>query len=376
MSDFVIRGWCPDALHPMASGDGLLVRIKPRLAHLTKQEVLNLCRLSCKHGNGIIDLSRRANLQLRGVQELNWRELVAELHQMALVDVDAAIERKRNLLLAPDWVEGDDTHRIAADLLERLDQLPELPGKIGFVIDAGAAPILPAESGDFRIERSLTGRLILRAAGRKTGVPIPYGAEATGLIALAHWFVESGGARAKRMQNHGAPLPGWATGDLPPAPPRPALLPGPSSRGRAYGVPFGQLEAEVLAAAVSASSVDALRITPWRIIILEGTPDKAIPGLICDAADPLLRVDACPGAPFCQQASVVTRDLARRLAPAVSGRLHVSGCAKGCARPQPADLTLTGRQAVFDLAINARAGAAGTVSGLEYAGVLSYFGVV
>jgi precorrin-3B synthase len=66
-------------------------------------------------------------------------------------------------------------------------------------------------------------------------------------------------------------------------------------------------------------------------------------GLIVDENDPLLRIDACPGAPACRSASVDTRRTARRLAAAgFAGTLHVSGCAKGCARSTPADLTLVG----------------------------------
>ena len=51
------------------------------------------------------------------------------------------------------------------------------------------------------------------------------------------------------------------------------------------------------------------------------------------------------------QASVRTRDLARDLAPHLppGRRLHVSGCAKGCAHPEPAEVTLVGRDGAFDL---------------------------
>ncbi|MCT4373616.1 hypothetical protein CLG85_026310, partial [Yangia mangrovi] len=44
-----------------------------------------------------------------------------------------------------------------------------------------------------------------------------------------------------------------------------------------------------------------------------------------------------------------TRALAARLAPKVRGTLHVSGCAKGCALPRAAKVTLVGRQGSFDL---------------------------
>ncbi|GAA3250900.1 hypothetical protein GCM10020258_06190 [Sphingomonas yabuuchiae] len=62
------------------------------------------------------------------------------------------------------------------------------------------------------------------------------------------------------------------------------------------------------------------------------------------ADSPILHVDACVGAPACPQASVETRGLAVRLAPLIDGHLHVSGCAKGCARARAADWVLTGRE--------------------------------
>ncbi|MCW1384533.1 MULTISPECIES: cobalamin biosynthesis protein CobG [unclassified Novosphingobium] len=375
MSGFEIKGWCPDAWRPMETGDGLLVRIKPRLARLTRGQARALCALADRFGNGIIDVTRRANLQVRGVHETGWRDLVRELVGLGLVDADRRIETRSNLLVAPDWTLGDDSHRIACDLLARLGQLPDLPGKVGFVVDAGAAPALLDEPGDFRVERGATGGLILRAAGRSTGVELAAGSEAGMLIALAHWFHESGGTLAGRMARHDAPLPDWATGKVPPAPPVSPMVPGSTPQGTAHGAPFGQVEAAVLARAVADPAVEGLRITPWRVLLLEGTQSGAIPGLIADAADPLLRAYACPGAPFCPQANVATRELARRLAPAVSGNLHVSGCAKGCACPQPAAVVLTGRDGRFDLAHNDRAGSPAAVTDLGPAAVLAHFGV-
>lgn len=376
MSGFVVKGWCPDAWHPMETGDGLLVRVKPRLARLTRDQALGLCALAGRFGNGIVDVSRRANLQIRGVAADDWRVLVHELLALGLVDSDPRTEKRRNILMTPDWAKGDDSHRIAGDLIGLLDQLPDMPGKVGFVIDAGAAPVMLDEAGDFRIERGVTGALILRAAGRPGGVELPQDKEAAMLIALAHWFCESGGLAEGRLARHKAPLPDWASGATPPAAPAAPISPGPVALGTAHGIPFGQVDAGILASALADPAATGLRITPWRVLVIEGVRQGAMPGLIADAADPLLHVFACPGAPACPQASVATRDLARLLAHAVPGTLHVSGCAKGCASPQTTAVVLTGREGRFELARNARAGALPELTGLAPAAVLAHFGIV
>lgn len=370
MTGFKVQGWCPDAWHPMAAGDGLLVRVKPYLGRMTADRLHSLCGLAMTYGNGMIDLSRRANFQIRGVRSEVWPALLRELIGHGLVDADAVQERRRNVLVAPDWQEGDDISRIARDLLARIDDWPDLPGKAGFVIDAGTGPILSDQSGDFRVERGEKGDLILRADGRDLGAPLEFGGEADALIALARWFVESGGMNAKRISRHLAPLPSWAKGSIRPAAARPIIAPGQSALGMAYGVAFGQIKAEDLAATIGDCP---LRITPWRVLATEGGELKG--DWRSDPSDPLLRVDACSGAPFCPQASVATRPLARAIAPQLGGSLHVSGCAKGCARSKEADVTITGRDGRFDLAFDAVAGAPASSSGLDEAQILSHFGV-
>lgn len=350
MSTFAVKGWCPDAWRPMMSGDGLLVRIKPRLGRLMREQVLALCEAAAAWGNGLVDVTRRANLQIRGVAKADWRAQLEHLLALDLVDADPASESRRNMLVAPDWQVGDDSHRIASELLGRLDELPELPGKAGFVVDAGPRRILANEPGDFRIERGEDGGLILRAEGRAHGIEVAPGREVDGLISLARWFAQSGGADAGRMARHRAELPAGLTGRSKPALSAAAIVPGAYARGSAYGVPFGRVNARVLAEA--ARSAPAIRITPWRVFLLEEARFVPIEGLIDDPVDSLLRADACPGAPDCPQATVETRDLGRCLAPQIAGQLHVSGCDKACACSRPADVTVTGRGGLYDLAFN------------------------
>jgi precorrin-3B synthase len=114
-------------------------------------------------------------------------------------------------------------------------------------------------------------------------------------------------------------------------------------------------------------SAGEVRLTPFRLVLLPGVGATALGALgqadlIVDATDPRRAVVACPGAPACASASVDTRAAAVRLAPLLAGRngvaLHVSGCPKGCARPDTTALTLTGRDGFFDLVRDGRADSA------------------
>ncbi|WP_059151508.1 cobalamin biosynthesis protein CobG [Novosphingobium barchaimii] len=360
----------------MMAGDGLLVRVKPRLGRLTPAQAVGLGEAAVAHGSGSLDVTRRANLQIRGVTEAAWPDLLDRLLALGLVDADGGREGRRNILVSPDWKPGDDTHRIAAALHDRLGELPALPGKVGFVIDAGAEPALSAESGDFRIERGSEGVLLLRAEGRAVGVPLGHGAEVEALIDLAHWFAKSGGAAAGRMGRHAAPLPDWARGSVQPAQPKAAPAPGQRELGTAYGLPFGRLKAPTLIQLAQTPGITGIRTTPWRILLTEGGMPGQLDGLSLDPNEPLLRVDACPGMPECPQSSVETRMLARRLAPHVVGRLHVSGCAKGCAHSGVADVVLTGRRGAYDLSLGQRAGAPPLRAGLDIDSLIAHFGAV
>ena len=138
--------------------------------------------------------------------------------------------------------------------------------------------------------------------------------------------------------------------------------------GYLVGLEFGQISAATLA------KLGPMRLTPWRMVLLEGVesaPD--LPGLITRADDPLLRVVACTGAPGCPQGLQATRSLARALAGFVpEGRLlHVSGCAKGCAMPKTAAITLVGQSAGFGLVPMGLAGDEPLQSGLTEAALLA-----
>lgn len=346
---FVVQGWCPGALRPMLSGDGLVVRIRPDAGRLTRAQAAGIAMAARTHGNGLIDLSARGNVQLRGVTEASHPGLIQDLRALGLIDADAAAEARRNILVTP--FADPATDALAYRLAAALTQAPLLPGKFGFAIDTGAAPVLHDVSADIRLERDAAGGLLLRCDGLPLGMPVAPQDAAGRAVDLARWFVAAGGVTAGRGRMAGLIARGLRpdSADTIPAPSAPAHGPGLHPMGALVGFEFGQLQAETLAAL---AELGALRVTPWRMLLIEGAtalPD--LPGLIIDRTDPRRRVVACTGAPGCLQAHAAVRPLARRLAALVppGKTLHVAGCAKGCAHPAAADITLVAKPQGFDL---------------------------
>lgn len=363
-----VRGWCPSAHRPMMSGDGLLVRVKPRLGRLTFAEVSTLCDLADRFGSGMIDVTARANLQLRGVAEADHPALLDALVEAGLVEPDAGDEAGRNVTVTPFWTTDDLTVRLHDRVTEVLAAV-DLPGKMGVVLDTGPAPLLQGVSGDFRFETTETGALLLRAEGAERGLELTEAEAPAALTGMIRWFLETGGAQAGRMGRHlkSCPLPeDWQQV----RPGRSAGRPGLGSLidGRMFGVPFGSTDAATLRALMTATGAKALRLTPWRMLYLEAAAPAEVPGILTEP-HPVMSVSACPGAPLCSQATVSTRDVARDLAAVFDGTIHVSGCAKGCARPSSAELTLVGREGRFDLVRNGRAGDTPVETGLTAAEV-------
>lgn len=349
MSAPVVKGWCPGAYRPMMAADGLVVRIRPHLARLTAAQALGLCDLAQRYGHGYLDLTSRANLQIRGVAKGDHAALLHSLGDLDLLDADPALEGRRNILVAPFWQEGDMVHRLTLALLARLGDLPELPAKVGFAMDCGTHPLLKNDSADIRIERAASG-LILRADGASVGRAIAEENAIPALIDMAHWLAEHITPDRRRMARVLAAIPlppEWC--DAPTLPPASRPKIGKHNGGALIGAALGHVDAAALARVIRAQNLAAIRLTPWRKLILEGGVPPDEPAFVTDPHDALMHVDACPGAPFCPAATVETRMLARRLAPQVSGTLHVSGCAKGCARQRPADVTLIGREGRFDM---------------------------
>ena len=360
------QGWCPTAFHPMMSGDGMLLRVRPQFNRLSLDQALGLCKIAEKFGNGLIDFTSRAAVQIRGLTPASFAKAFSALQSLSLVSQTASHEALRGVLLSPEWQENDLTHRLTQALYDRLDELPELPAKFGFAIDTGRQPVLQSCSADIRLETSKDGRLLLIEDGADFGLSVSQDTAISALISLAHRFSKAvrGSKPNIRMQNLPLPLQSGQDEHAYKRQVSGASLPlGRTALGFHLAPAFGQTTSQDFTKLLIQSDCKFLRLTPWRGLLLERVSELSIPpDFISDEHDPKRRIQVCPGAPACQSARGNTRGFAAQIAPRLaanpalnSKELHISGCAKGCAKPQKADLTFVAQNRGFDLIVKGHA---------------------
>jgi precorrin-3B synthase len=408
------RGWCPSVARPMPSGDGLLVRLSTPGGSVPPALARGIASCARRFGNGLIDLTRRANLQLRGLSEATLPGLIAELSSLDALPLADELEVARNIMASPlaglDPEALCDIRPIVRALHECLASEPllrALPPKFGFIIEDGGRLGLGDIAADIRFKpsRSQDGLSFTVALGKSEGVAQSVAACITReipaiAVALAHAFLELRGAgeaaprrMAQLLSRDGArmilraaglearPLPEAAATRgtaaaflLERAPPigvfdlglgKPAYL--------GIGAPFGRLTADQLdaLAGLAEASGAEIRLTPWRAILVanlsivkaKGLCSKLeASGFVTDARDARLSIAACPGSPACANSTVLLREDAPHLAPLAQelGRglvgLHISGCAKGCARSAATKAVLVGRDGRYDLVVDGVAG--------------------
>ena len=126
------KGWCPGALRPMETGDGLIARVRASRGRLSLDQAAALAESALGCGNGAIGLSARGNLHLRGLSERTLPELHARLADVRLIDANPEIERLRNIVSSP----LDDVDPDAFDLGPSVAALETRLGR-----DAGSARV-------------------------------------------------------------------------------------------------------------------------------------------------------------------------------------------------------------------------------------------
>lgn len=357
-----VRGWCPTLHEPMLAKDGWLVRVKPPGGRLRAEAARLIAACARRDGNGQIELTARGNLQLRGLRPDTLARFRDAMIAAELAASPPFAERQRVVQIPP--FAGSTTQALAASLEAAL--VAEdfyLPGKFACVVDGGESPGLDGIRADLRLRRVDDRWLIALDGGTEA-------AHADEPIAAVLRLIQAAAPNRVRGQDRAvlfAAASLTADGRLPASEPHPAPV-GRLADGFGFGVAFGMLDVDILArlAACADAATGVLLPTPWRAIIVPGLATAPGDLLITDPRDPRLRIDTCVGRDGCAAASSDTRADAAMLAHApFRGRLHVAGCAKGCAHPHAADHTLVATAYGYDLVRAGRADGIPVRTGLD-----------
>ncbi|MEM5421122.1 precorrin-3B synthase [Paraburkholderia ferrariae] len=393
---------CPGLLRVVAARDGGLCRIRLPGGALSAARARALADAASTHANGVLELTNRANVQIRGVRAGEEAALSAALIDAGLgpagIDAASPVERAcaadelRNVMLSPlAGLDPDalwDTTELAAALIDMMQREPRfaaLSPKFALQLDGGERVAMLEHPHDIwlaALPYGATVRFAVGLAGRPTAQPVgTLAAEdvCASMRALLHAFLDLAGADATRMrdvlathsldsllqraQQHGdftltrddATLPAWRRAASPAGLRLGAHALRADGSGYVGAQPvLGRIDAPTLRAlaALAEDSGDAtLRVTPWQGVLLPNVPAHAMPaalerldalGLIASRADPLARLVACTGSTGCAKSRADTKADAQRLAAMLppDAEAHLSGCERSCAAAHCAPFTL------------------------------------
>jgi precorrin-3B synthase len=372
-----VRGTCPTVASPMQTGDGLLARIIPNES-ISVEKLCVLCDASESHGNGIMEITQRGSLQVRGLTEASAPAFADTVETLGI-----GADNRPPLLTSPlfglDAGESFDPTPLLSQLSAAIHRdrpdLVALGPKVSVLVDGGGNLHLDAVSADVRIEARSNFLFKLSLAGdARTASFVGY-VSMNRVVAsvedLLRLIASSGpAARARDL------VAGLRLGKAPDVtrPPCESIGAFPLKDGTfatGFGLPFGHTTAPALRRFVqSAGALGAqgLRAAPDRALLAIGLSltaaeklreTAAMEGFVVDANDPRRHVIACAGTPACASGRLPTRELAPEVARAAgllvgtSHVVHLSGCSKGCAHAGPAAVTIVGPDRIV---VNGRAG--------------------
>ncbi|PYE89721.1 precorrin-3B synthase [Phyllobacterium leguminum] len=384
------RSACPGLFRMTEAADGRICRVKLSCGRLSAIQARAVADVAERYGNGIIEITNRANLQLRGIREDDADDVILALTQAGLGPLVPEGDDIRNVMVSPtagiDTNLAFDTLPLAESLLETLQTTPAyyaLSPKFSILIDGGEACAVTNHTSDIWLAATEDGeRCVFGLASCPPapalgmvaaedaqalltailGLFLEIGAERPGIVRMKHLVAEMPASDIlDRLRSHLTfPITDafyWQR----PAPRafahlgiHPRLQEGLVYAGAA--APLGRLDPETLRAFADIAvdtNTDEIRLTPWQSVLLPDIPAsraadilermRAI-GLATDPAVPLASMIACSGSNGCASALADTQGdgekLSRLLKTGEAMPVHLTGCPKSCASIGPAPATL------------------------------------
>lgn len=366
--------------------DGGLCRIRLACGELSAAQARIVANASRSFGSGLIDVTNRANLQIRGVREDSQDALVSRLVDAGLGPVTPGSDDQRNIMSNP--LAGLDSHALLdvtplistlLDQLQRDARLRQLSPKFALMVDGGERLAMLDHPHDVWFSAISADRFVFGLGGCpprfRNDLPALAGVKAEHVPALAnallHIFLDLAQPWQTRMRDLlttcsveeilglvqekldftlDRDVADWRrpTSD---ASLRFGVHRQATGADACVGaqVPLGRLDAATLAAL--ADLAPRLRMTPWQSVMLLDVPSSDGPkiieqlaalGLATNPEQPFARLIACTGSQGCAKSFADTKADAQLLAPLMppTGDVHLSGCARSCAAAHRVETTL------------------------------------
>jgi sulfite reductase beta subunit-like hemoprotein len=357
---------CPGVVRLHQAQDGGLARVRVPGGRLSAGQ-LGAVAAAGRLGNGLVELTSRANLQVRGLADSAAEEVARLLWEAGLLP-SREHERVRNIVASPlagrhtRSVAGTDTIVAALDAGLCADPgLAELPGRFLFAVDDGSGLATADADVTLTAERALGGagsqpRFALSLAGRRTTLSSPpsEAAELALFAARAFMEVRDGAWRVRDLPGGAAELAtrlGARVASIGERTPRRPLALGAVTQrdGRAALTvlpPLGRLDPSgleglaALAGEVRVSTRRTLTLldVEWsELDELRASVERL--GLVVSRGSGWAGLSACAGLGLCASARVDVRAAAaQRAAARTAGDPleHWSGCERRCGEPQGA----------------------------------------
>ena len=369
----VVRGWCPGVFDPLLTGDGWLVRVRCPGGVISPPGLRLVADLAAGGGSGQIELTSRANLQLRGLHEDVLDATGRTLVDAGLAATDARTDGWRAIVASPlaghDPAAVTDTGPLVAELAGRLPTEVDgpAPSKFGVLVDDGGCWPLGHVDADLHLRPAPGGGWSVGVRGQHRhrfdidSVEWVGSGDDPGAVAIA--AARLCAAEQQRMDvviaARGLSTVLAALGATPAAPSeqrsttddRPGRREHPDpERCSLVAAPFlGRLDATTLRALAALAEADAaaVRLTTARSLAFCGIRRDRVGsvtarleelGLLTTATDTRAQLSACVGSRGCEAGRADTwaeaERLAERMARPDGGRVHLSGCDKACGAPR------------------------------------------
>ncbi|WP_244285595.1 precorrin-3B synthase [Caballeronia concitans] len=386
---------CPGLMRIVQARDGGLARLRLAGGELNAHAAHAVARAAIRCGSGVIDITNRANLQLRGIRDDAHAELIGIALEAGLGPQAEGGDDIRNVMLSP--LSNDGTRTLAADIIAAMQRdaaLHALSPKFALQLDGGE-PLamldhphdvwLSALEDGARFAFGLAGSMPHRANDMPALGSIARDGVVAFVIAVLHAFLAHASPEEHRMRDvlkrigiarfldsltFDAACDAWRR-----VPSDASLRLGAHAnpQGDAWYVgaqpPLGRLDASTLDALADLATSHAqgrIIMTPWQSVLLPGVALQSTQyvidrlqalGLVTDPRDPLARVIACTGSTGCAKSHADTKADAYRIAPLLPAHIeaHLSGCDRSCAAAHPVAVTLFAVEpGHYDLHLHAR----------------------